>query len=139
MANYMREIAGLLGVELGESFKIVDDNSGKYHNYYRFTEEKGIEVSDDNADWEMAIAGVLKWLLMGDARIIKLPWKPQEDEKYYVPFIATKPIDMYDEHYWENDDVDIARYRMGLVCKTEEEAVAMTKKMLTAVQEQAVE
>lgn len=98
MANYMREIAGLLGVELGESFKIVDDNSGKYHNYYRFTEEKGIEVSDDNADWEMAIAGVLKWLLMGDARIIKLPWKPQEDEKYYVPFIATKPINMYDVH-----------------------------------------
>lgn len=139
MANYMREIAGLLGVELGESFKIVDDNSGKYHNYYRFTEEKGIEVSDDNADWEMAIAGVLKWLLMGDARIIKLPWKPQEDEKYYVPFIATKPINMYDEHYWENDDVDIERYRMGLVCKTSEEAVAMTKKMLAAVQEQAVE
>lgn len=139
MANYMREIAGLLGVELGESFKIVDDNSGKYHNYYRFTEEKGIEVSDDNADWEMAIAGVLKWLLMGDARIIKLPWKPQEDEKYYVPFIATKPINMYDVHYWENDDVDIERYRMGLVCKTSEEAVAMTKKMLAAVQEQAVE
>lgn len=139
MANYMREIAGLLGVELGESFKIVDDNSGKYHNYYRFTEEKGIEVSDDNADWEMAIAGVLKWLLMGDARIIKLPWKPQEDEKYYVPFIAAKPINMYDEHYWENDDVDIERYRMGLVCKTSEEAVAMTKKMLAAVQEQAVE
>lgn len=139
MANYMREIAGLLVVELGESFKIVDDNSGKYHNYYRLTEEKGIEVSDDNADWEMAIAGVLKWLLMGDARIIKLPWKPQEDEKYYVPFIATKPINMYDEHYWENDDVDIERYRMGLVCKTEEEAVAMTKKMLAAVQEQAVE
>lgn len=65
MANYMREIAGLLGVELGESFKIVDDNNGKYHNYYRLTEKKGIEVSDDNVDWEAAIAGVLKWLLMG--------------------------------------------------------------------------
>ncbi len=139
MANYMREIAGLLGVELGESFKIVDDNSGKYHNYYRLTEEKGIEVSDDNADWEMAIAGVLKWLLMGDARIIKLPWKPQENERYYTPFIATNPRNMYDEYCWEDDDVDIDRYRMGLVCKTSEEAVAMTKKMLTMVQEQAVE
>lgn len=139
MANYMGEIAGLLGVELGESFKIVDDNSGKYHNYYRLTEEKGIEVSDDNADWEAAIAGVLKWLLMGDARIIKLPWKPQENERYYTPFIATNPRNMYDEYYWEDDDVDIDRYRMGLVCKTSEEAVAMTKKMLATVQEQAVE
>lgn len=139
MVNYMREIAGLLGVELGESFKIGDDNIGKYHNYYRLTEENGVETSDNNDVWEVATAGALKRLIMGEFRIVKLPWKPQEDEKYYVPFIATKPINMYDEHYWENDDVDIERYRMGLVCKTEEEAVAMTKKMLTAVQEQAVE
>ena len=139
MANYMNQIAGLLGVELGESFKVVDDIGGKYHDYYRLTEKKGIEVSNDNADWEAAAALVLKWLLIGTARIVKLPWKPQENERYYTPFIATNPRNMYDEYYWEDDDVDIDRYRMGLVCKTSEEAVAMTKKMLAAVQEQAVE
>lgn len=139
MTNYMREIAGLLGVELGESFKIVDDNSGKYHNYYRLTEENGIEVSDDNADWEMAIAGVLKWLLIGDARIIKIPWKPQDGKQYHVPRITVNPECMYDTYCWNGNDYDEEYYRMGLVCKTSEEAVAMTKKMLTAVQEQAVE
>lgn len=136
--NHMTEVAKILGVELGEAFNIVDDN-GKYDSYYRITEENGIEVSDDNADWDMAIAGALKWLLTGEARIIKLPWKPQENERYYIPFIATNPRNMYDEYYWENDDVDIDRYRMGLVCKTSEEAVKMTKKMLAAVQGQAVE
>lgn len=87
MTNYMREIASLLGVELGESFKLVDDNGGKYHNYYRFTNEKGIEESDDNANWESAIPGILKWILMGEIRIIKLPWKPKMSERYYIPCI----------------------------------------------------
>lgn len=36
--NYMAEVAGLFGVELGEVFKVTDDDSGKYHNYYRFSE-----------------------------------------------------------------------------------------------------
>lgn len=138
MANYMREIAGLLGVELGESFKIVDDNSGKYHNYYRLTEEKGIEVSDDNADWEMATSVVLKRLLMGDARIIKLPWKPSHGDEYWTPIVnqvATSTL----WSKWSNSDNDNYRYEHGLICRTKEEAVAMTKKMLAAVQEQAVE
>lgn len=133
MANYMTEVAKMFGVELGEVFKIVDDNSGKYHNYYRLTEEKGIEVSDDNADWDAAIAGVLKWLLMGDVRIVKLPWKPQIREKYYVPRIAIRPKDRYYWYHWQNSDADIKRYDMGIVCKTSEEAVALTKKMLMVV------
>lgn len=141
MANYMNQIAELLGVELGESFKIVDDNGDKSYNYYRLTDKKGIESSKDDVNWEETIAGtrMLRYLLIGEARIIKLPWKPQDNERYYTPFIATNPRNMYDEYYWENDDVDIERYRMGLVCKTSVEAVELTQKMLAVVQEQAVE
>ena len=40
--NYMAEVAKLLGVELGESFKITSDTQGDYpgdyQNYYRFSE-----------------------------------------------------------------------------------------------------
>ena len=135
--NYMAEVAGLFGVELGEVFKVTDDDSGKYHNYYRFTEKKGIEVSEDNVKWEADTAEVLvfKWLLIGVARIIKLPWKPQEGEKYYVPRIAIRPYDRHYYYYWDNDGVDIKRYDMGIVCKTPEEAVALTKKMLAVAKE----
>ena len=38
MANHMAEVAKLLGVELGESFKITSDTQGDYQNYYRFSE-----------------------------------------------------------------------------------------------------
>ena len=136
--NYMAEVAGLFGVELGEVFKVTDDDSGKYHNYYRFTEKKGIEVSEDNVKWEADTAEVLvlKWLLIGVARIIKLPWKPQEGEKYYVPRIAIRPYDRHYCYYWDNSGVDIKRYDMGIVCKTPEEAVALTKKMLAVAKEE---
>lgn len=40
MANYMTKVAKMFGVELGEVFKVTDDDSCKYHNYYRFTEKK---------------------------------------------------------------------------------------------------
>ena len=138
MTNHMAEVAQMLGVELEEVFKVTDDDSGKYHNYYKFTEKKGIEVSDDNVKWEADTAGtlVLKWLLIGVARIIKLPWKPREGEKYYVPRIAIRPEDRHYQYYWRNDGVDIKRYDMGLVCKTPEEAIALTEKMLEAINEQ---
>lgn len=136
MTNYMREIARLLGVELGESFKLVDDNGGKYHNYYRFTNEKGIEESDDNDNWESAIPGILKWILMGEIRIIKLPWKPKMHEEYYIPCIHHAESSMCSVYPWHGDKVDNKLYQLGLVCKTREEAVAMTKKMITMIQEE---
>ena len=132
MTNHMAEVAQMLGVELEEVFKVTDDDSGKYHNYYKFTEKKGIEVSDDNVKWEADTAGtlVLKWLLIGVARIIKLPWKPRKGEKYYTPYISTQQEGMYVTYYWNNDDIDIEHYRMGIVCKNPEEAIAMTNRML---------
>ena len=139
--NYMAEVAKLLGVELGESFKITSDTQGDYpgdyQNYYRFTENNCLEISDDGVEWKTTIAAVLlKHILMGDIRIIKLPWKPREGEKYYVPRIAIRPYDRHYWYYWDNSGVDIKRYDMGIVCKTPEEAIALTEKMLVAINEQ---
>ena len=137
MTNHMAEVAQMLGVELEEVFKVTDDDSGKYHNYYRFTEKKGIEVSEDNVKWETDTTEVLvlKWLLIGVARIIKLPWKPQKCAPYYIPCIVAQSEHMYSMFYWNDDNYDKEYYRMGLVCKTPEEAVALTKKMLTVAKE----
>ena len=138
--NYMAEVAKLLGVELGESFKITSDTQGDYpgdyQNYYRFTENNCFETSVDGVKWETATVIVLRGILMGDTRIVKLPWRPQIREKYYVPRIATRPEDRYYWYHWQNSDADIKRYDMGIVCKTPEEAIALTEKMLVAINEQ---
>lgn len=134
--NYMAEVAKLLGVELGESFKITSDTESDYHNYYRFTENNCIEFSDDGVEWKMTTAAaLLKYILMGDIRIVKLPWKPRKGEKYYVPSIVIRPEDRNYYYCWSNDDINIEHYRMGIVCKTPGEAAALTKKMLDTVKE----
>lgn len=134
--NYMSEVAKIFGVELGEPFKLTNDTNGYYHRYYQFTDKKGLKTSVDGVNWETAAAVTLRDILMGDIRIVKLPWKPQEGEKYYVPRIAIRPYDRHYCYYWDNSGVDIKRYDMGIVCKTPEEAIALTEKMLEAINEQ---
>ena len=139
--NYMAEVAKLLGVELGESFKITSDTQGDYpgdyQNYYRFTEDNCLETSDDGVEWKIINAEVLlKRILMGNIRIIKLPWKPQIREKYYVPRIAIRSKDRYYWYHWQNSDADIKRYDIGIVCKTPSEAISLTEKMLVAIKEE---
>ena len=128
--NYMAEVAGLFGVELGEVFKVTDDDSGKYHNYYRFTEKKGIEVSEDNVKWEADTAGtlVLKWLLIGVARIIKLPWRPSRGDVYYMPSVTS--IGKYIKLFWTCSKNDEGSYQQGLVLRTKKEAIELAEKML---------
>ena len=48
--NYMAEVAKLLGVELGESFKITSGIQGDYQKYYRFTEDNCLEISNDGVE-----------------------------------------------------------------------------------------
>lgn len=126
----MEEVAKLLGVELEEVFKVTDDDSGKYHNYYKFTEKKGIEVSEDNVKWEADTAGtlVLKWLLIGVARIIKLPWKPSRHDTYYMPSVTS--IDKYIKLFWTGSKNDEDSYQQGLVLRTKKEAVELAEEML---------
>lgn len=136
MVNHIAEVSKILGVELGEPFKLTDDTHGDYHRYYQFTDKKGFETSVDGVKWETATAIVLRGILMGDIRIVKLPWKPREGEKYYVPRISVLPEDRHYYYYWGNSCFDIECYKMGIVCKTKEEAIALTEKMLEAINEQ---
>ena len=128
--NYIAEVAKMFGVELGEVFKVTDDNSGKYHNYYRFTEKKGIEVSEDNVKWEADTTDVfvLKWLLIGVARIIKLPWRPSRGDVYYMPSVTS--IGKYIKLFWTGSRNDEGSYQQGLVLRTKKEAVELAEEML---------
>ena len=130
MTNHMAEVAQMLGVELEEVFKVTDDDSGKYPNYYKFTEKKGIEVSEDNVKWEADTAGtlVLKWLLIGVARIIKLPWKPSRGDVYYIPSVTS--IGKYIKIFWIGSKNDEDFYQQGLVLRTEKEAIELAEEML---------
>lgn len=80
MANLMPEIARMLGVELGEEFKI----KGCEHIFH-FVDNGLIAYRTDGSvlPYENCLAHFL-WLINGEEEIIKLPWKPKKGETYYT-------------------------------------------------------
>ena len=137
MDNKIIEVAKLLGVELGQSFKITSDTEGDYQNYYRFTENNCLEMSDDGVDWETAAAATLRDILMGDIRIVKLPWEPRDNEHYFIPEITTP--EMFGYLRWTNDHVDNHMYKHGLICRTKEEAIRKAELLMEYFKNNCIE
>ena len=131
MDNKMIEVAKLLGVELEEEFHI----TGFPENCRHKLDKGGLWHYNEERDWWDDDSYALTRLLGGNARVIKLPWKPQKGKRYYIPCISTQQERMYVSYYWANDDINIEHYRMGIVCKTPEEAIALTEKMLAVAKE----
>ena len=124
MTSHMKEVAKLLGVELEEVFRLE-----KYESYFRFTREY-FESSLDGNNWSIAHNLTLLAVLNGTATIKR---KPKYDEKYYIPNISN--AFGYNSFYWKGDDSDEKYYNFGIICKSKEEAIALTKKMLAVAKE----
>ena len=124
MNNRMAEVAKLLGLELREEFRIK-----RYQAFFRFTED-GLQklLSGSSATWTLAERPILRDLLKGKETVVKFPWKPAKMETYYVPCVSE--VCRCDRFTWFDDSNDHFRLRHGLVFKTRDEAVAMTKHML---------
>ena len=135
MTNHMKKVAKLLGVELRETFNVINTNSRtKEKRRFRLT-KKGVECSWDGINWIGSTDPfTLEKLITGENVVANRPWKPtNEGEWYYTPALDTES-GCY-TFYWENDDTDKRRYRRGLVFKTREEAIAVSKKMLNILEE----
>ena len=131
MANHMKSVAKLLGVELGKEFRI-EGNKERFKitnagvEYYSFACGK----------WFPTMPIVLQKLLDG-TYVIKGIWTPDSGQVYYYPIVDEDSLCCDCE--WHGEDTDYHRLNNGLVFKTKEEAVAAAEKMLTVMQEQAVE
>lgn len=128
MKNYMKNTARTLGVELGEVFSIKHDE-GVYNCYFRFT-ENGLERSPDGVNnWDAAWTSYYHNLLTGREVIVN-HWKPKIGDKYYVPSFSFYSCNRYTCYMWDGGDFDYFWLTNGLVCKTKEEAIKMTDKLL---------
>lgn len=128
----MKKVTEILGVEMGEAFYI--DSPIKRPNY-KITEEGFLgKISGNPWDsWESADLDILVRILAGELKIAKAQWEPAEGEQYYCPSVEAPGKSSSWE--WRNDECDRYRYKRGLVFKTRDEAVELTKKMLAVANE----
>ena len=116
--NLIPEIAKLLGVEVGEEFKVKDEDGLTYRftdDGLKITYNGGVEIS--NISTNSAFVA----LVDGEDEIVKLPWKPKIGEDYYT-FGGSYDIWHVSQQHWTCHPFDLAVLAKGWAYHTREEA-----------------
>ena len=125
--NLIPEIARMLGVEIGEEFKI----KGREGAVYKFIVD-GLLVSDDDAEKVYTATHVpLVGLVRGDIEIVKLPWKPKKGDAYYTFDIFRGKWVVVRSSWWTGAPCNYALLDKGWVFRTKEEAEDALPKVAT--------
>lgn len=113
--NYYKQVAEMLGVELNEEFKVAYSDDALCEKPYKITVD-GL-LCKSALGWERST--LLHSIIAGDIEIVKLPWKPKEDEFYYYysPYVGITC-----QERWMNTASDYCMWKLGNCFRTREEA-----------------
>lgn len=127
--NLIPGITKMLGVELGEEFKV-----DKYDEMtFKFAENMLVARADfKGAKWGITYV-VLSELLGGNVEIIKLPWKPKFGDRYFGVFEFNGKLQICRYDIWRGTIAEEAQYRCGWVYRTREEAEAALPKVAAEI------
>ena len=88
--NHMKDVAQLLGVEIGEEFKVKKEDEDKVDYRYKFTEKGLIGILSNDIRFEAL--NTLLGILSGEYEMVKLPKPVLDDiEKEYLSYVI-KPF-----------------------------------------------
>ena len=122
--NLIPEIAKMLGVELGEEFKLKDNHDNSSSNEtYKFSKEALLyKYQDNDADaYCLASSITLCSLLTGDVEVVKLPWRPTMYEEYWTFGKIGKKWTLRTDS-WKACPYEILLFDKGWVYRTRAEA-----------------
>ena len=120
--NLIPQIAKMLGVELGEEFKV----KGREYIFH-FVDNGLIAYRTDGSvlPYENCLAHFL-WLINGEEEIVKMPWEPKEGQTVYSFYsVGLDGVLKVVDFVWMNDVITFqALVKAGWVYKTCAEAQA---------------
>lgn len=117
--NLIPQIAEILGLQLGEEFKVVSKEGNE--QICNFTMAGLFE--HDNKESGSYNKELLAEIVCNNAEVVKLPWKPRKGDVYYT-FVRTG-IDCtctLISYRWDGCVIDIALLKAGWIYRTREEA-----------------
>ena len=115
--NLMSKVAELLGVELGEEFII--ENKDRKETVVLAMD--GFHVIQPNNVAGPDHGKLLSKVLQGLYTVKKIPWEPQEGDRYYV--LNTNAL-FIESFIWGNNTFDYTAKNMGIIYRTKAEAEA---------------
>lgn len=120
--NLIPEIAKMLGVELGEEFKVVSKDGSERACVFN---HDGLL---DNTTYAYYNKELFADIICGKLEIIKLPWKPTLDDNYYT-FKLVRGKWSVCVGWWENEPHCYALLEKGWIYRTKAEAEAALPKV----------
>lgn len=130
--NLIPEIARMLGVEIGEEFKIkgYDDSNTRT---YKFTAQ-GLRVKlvEHPEATEFNALAAFNSLLVGDIEIVKIPWKPKKGDAYFTFVIIGDKWGVGSLH-WDGFPNEYALLDKGWVYRSQAEAEAALPKVAAEI------
>ena len=125
--NLIPQIAEMLGIVLGEEFKV---DIAAEDEIFRITEnglelkklESGSSDTGETTVWKTIPTSFIK-LLTGEAKIVKLPFNPKQGDAYWTFYRSTFSDKwLVTSITWTNSVTDIAKFKVGWCYRTEAEA-----------------
>lgn len=117
--NLIPKITKMLGVEIGEEFKIKGDDEFMVYRFdsdgLKLTHDSGTEIATIYAN--VAFVG----LVNGKDEFVKLPWKPKKGDGYYT-FEVFRGKWVVRSLWWTGAPCNYALLDKGWVFRTKEEA-----------------
>lgn len=130
--NYYKQIAEMLGIELGEEFSLKGNYTGEINRpRYKITQEEGLMYSTGSKEWKRSI--ILLSIIDGAYSIVKLPWKPKNGDSYYR--WGKDGRRAYYES-WYDRGLDLSYWKLGNCFKTREEAETKGKELMEAIKKE---
>ena len=123
--NYWKQFAAMLGLELGQEFRIICSNGKTIDNaLYEITEDGLFSKANDLSG---KVTSILDLLLSGDYKAVPKPWKPKFGDAYWK--WATN-LELAQFKRWNDASTDFACWKLGNCFKTSEEAKSKGKEIM---------
>lgn len=123
--NYYKQIAEMLGLELGQEFRIIGSHEKTIDDALFEITEDGLFSKANNLSGKVTL--MLDLLLSGKYKAVPKPWKPENGEQYwYYSFKSNKALCTFFGNYVE----DYAMWKSGNCFRTKEEAKTKGKEIM---------
>ena len=129
--NYYKQVAEMLGLELGQEFILTDSYGKRKDEYtYQITKNGFLYKSQINDDWYGERSETIERLLEGYDKAVPKPWKPKYGDAYWK--WATN-LELTQFKRWNDASVDFACWKLGNCFKTREEAQSKGKEIMEQI------
>lgn len=129
--NYYKQIAEMLGLELGQEFRIIDSHERTIDAALFEITEDGLFSKANNLSGKVTL--MLDLILSGKCKVVPKPWELKVGEKYFYYSVS---LNRATTRKWCNGNYDLLLWKYGNCFKTEKEANAKGKEIMEQIKKE---